>query len=563
MTRLAPSTLSATLLVIASAFLISFSPSTRPVTYTDITNSSGIHFTNANSPTVEKYLIESMTGGAAAIDFDNDGWQDIYLTNGARIHPGQKDIEAPDKSSPAFSNRLYRNNHDGSFRDVTESAGVRGKNFDMGAAVGDFNNDGFDDLLVTGFGGAVLYRNNGNGTFTDTTAQSGLQTTGWLSSAGFLDYDRDGRLDLFICRYLEWNFAANTWCGSREEGGRSYCHPDNFHPISNYLFHNNGNSKFSDVSTVTKIAATPGKALGVAFADFNNDGWPDITVANDSIQQFLFLNNRGATFTETALTAGVGYTDEGKAFAGMGTDAADVDNDGKPDIVSTALSNENYAFFHNTGDATFDYDTGRSHLGEATRLLGGWGMRVFDYDNDGIKDIFFANSHVMDNIERMQPHLRYRQPLLLLKGTGGGRFLDVSTQSGAVFKERWASRGAAFADFDNDGDIDVVVSTCGGPAYLLRNDGGNERNWIALDLRGSKDNRDGIGAQVKLTSSSSRVQYAQVTTAGSYQSANDRRLYFGLGADTVKSIEIQWPSGSRQLIEHSKLKTIETVTQQQ
>ena len=533
------------------------------VTYVDVTGRAGIHFADNNSPTPEKYLIESMTGGAAALDFDNDGWQDIYLVNGARIRSGQKDSAPPDKSQPEFWNRLYRNNHDGSFSDATQKAGVQGIGYGMGVAVGDFDNDGFDDLLTTRFGGATLYRNNGNGTFSDVTARSGLHTDGWLSSAGFFDYDRDGRLDLFICCYLQWNFSANIYCGSKAEGGRSYCHPDNFKPVSNYLFHNNGDGTFTDVTAGSHIGATPGKALGVAFADFNGDGWPDITVANDSFQQSLFLNKGDGTFAESALTAGVGYNDEGKTFAGMGTDAADVDNDGKPDIVTTALSNESYAYFHNNGDGSFDYNTGPSKIGEATRLLGGWGMHVFDYDNDGRKDIFFADSHVMDNIGKMQSHLQYLQPLLLLKGVGGAKFNDVSAQSGAVFQERWASRGAAFADFDNDGDIDVVVATLGGPAHLLLNQGGNANGWMAFDLRGSKDNRDGLGAVVKLTSASGSVQYSQASTAGSYQSAQDRRVFFGLGQESgVRSVEIAWPSGGKQIIHHPPMRRILTVKQQ-
>lgn len=533
----------------------------KPVTYSDITLSSRIHFKNNNSATAEKYLIETMTGGVAIFDYDNDGWPDIFLVNGAKIHAGQRDGEAPDKSAPEFWNRLYRNNHDGTFTDVTEKAGVRGSGFGMGAAVGDFNNDGFEDLLVTNFEGVILYRNNGDGTFTDVTQKSGLRTEGWMSSAGFFDYDNDGKLDLFICRYVDWNFSKNKYCGSRVEGGRSYCHPDNFKPISDYLFHNNGDGTFTDVSVKSHIATTPGKGLGLAFADFNNDGRLDITVANDSFQQFLFINNGDGTFTENALPAGVGYTDEGKVFAGMGTDAADIDDDGRPDIVTTALSNETYAYFHNNGDGTFNYDTNISRLGQLTRLLGGWGMRIFDYDNDGRKDLFFANSHVMDNIEKMQPHLEYLQPPLLLKQVDG-KFVNVSAQSGKIFAEKWASRGAAFGDLDNDGDIDIVVETCGGSAYVLRNDGGNQNNWIGLDLRGTKSNRDAIGAKVKLTSASGKVQYAMVTTTASYQSAQDKRLIFGIGREqSVRSIDITWPSGIKQKIEGPEVRKMLTITE--
>jgi enediyne biosynthesis protein E4 len=533
----------------------------KPVTYADITTSSRIHFKNGNSATSEKYLIETMTGGVALLDYDNDGWPDVFLVNGAKIRAGQRDSEAPDKSSPEFWNRLYHNNHDGTFTDVTEKAGVRGTGYGMGAAVGDFDNDGFEDLLVTNYGSAILYHNNGDGTFTDVTVKAGLRTEGWMSSAGFFDYDNDGKLDLFICRYVEWSFSKNKFCGSRVEGGRSYCHPDNFSPISDYLFHNNGDGTFSDMSIKSHISATPGKGLGVAFADFNNDGRLDISVANDSFQQFLFMNNGDGTFTESALAAGAGYTADGKVFAGMGTDAADVDDDGKPDIVTTALSNENYAYFHNNGDGTFNYDTNVSRLGQFTRLLGGWGMRIFDYDNDGHKDLFFANSHVMDNIEKMQPHLEYLQPLLLLKQVDG-KFVNVSEQSGKVFVEKWPSRGAAFGDLDNDGDIDVVVVTCGGPAYVLRNDGGNQNGWVGLDLRGTKSNRDAIGAKVRLTSESGRIQHGMVTTTASYQSAQDKRLFFGIGQEKgVRTIEIEWPSGTEQTVENPPIRKMITVTE--
>ncbi len=533
----------------------------QPVTYVDVTASSGIRFKNNNSATPEKYLIESMTGGVAVFDYDNDGWPDVFLTNGAKIHAGQRDDEVPDKSAPEFWNRLYHNNHDGTFTDVTEKAGVRGTGYSMGVAVGDFDNDGFEDFLVTNYGGVTLYRNNGNGTFTDVTQKAGLRTEGWASSAGFFDYDNDGKLDLFICRYLDWKFSRNQYCGSRAEGGRSYCHPDNFKPISDYLFHNNGDGTFTDVSAKSRIAASPGKGLGVAFADFNNDGRLDVSVANDSFQQFLFLNNGDGTFTENGLAAGVGYTDEGKVFAGMGTDASDLDDDGKPDIVTTALSNETYAYFHNIGDGSFNYDTNVSRLGEITRLFGGWGMRIFDYDNDGRKDLFLANSHVMDNIEKMQPHLEYLQPLLLLKQVDG-KFVNVSAQSGKVFTEKWASRGAAFGDLDNDGDIDVVIETCGGPAYVLRNEGGNRNGWIGLNLRGTVSNRDGIGAKVKLTSDSGKVQYGMVTTTASYQSAQDKRLFFGIGQENaIRRIEIAWPSGKKQVIENPAIRKMLTITE--
>ena len=523
------------------------------VTYVDATASSGLRFLHRNSKTSEKYLIETMTGGVALIDYDGDGWEDVFFVNGAKLKDPQLDNEILDKSAPEFWNRMFHNNKDGTFTDVTEKTGLRGKGYGMGAAVGDYDNDGHMDLFVSNFGQSILYRNNGDGTFSDVTTQSKLDVQGWACSAGFFDYNNDGFLDLFVSRYMVWNFSLNIYCGPKIPGGRAYCHPDNFKPISNYLFRNNGDGTFTDVSKASHIADSPGKGLGVAFGDFNNDGFMDVEVANDQVQQFLFKNNGNGTFEEIAVLAGMGFTEDGKTFSGMGTDFVDLDNDGFPDIVTTALSNESYAYFHNNGDESFTYATLISGLGEITRLLSGWGVRIFDYDNDGFKDLFIANGHVMDNIENTQPHLRSMQKPSLFRNVNN-KFVDVSDVSGVTFQQAWAGRGAAFGDLDNDGDIDIVVSNCNGPSYYIRNDGGNRNNWIAVEVRGIKSNRNGIGARLKLTAESGKVQYNLVSTTSSYLSANDHRVFFGLGAEKkIKEIEITWPGGHKQKIVEPKI----------
>jgi hypothetical protein len=530
---------------------------TSSLRYLDVTLSSGLRFLHCNSATPNKYLIETMTGGVAVLDYDNDGWLDIFFVNGAKLKTPQPNADVLDKSAPEFWNRLYRNNQDGTFADVTEKAGLKGRGYGMGVATGDYDNDGFIDLFVTNYGDCILYRNKGDGTFADVTSQSRISSEGWASSAGFFDYDNDADLDLFVCRYLTWDFKAGSiFCGSNQPGGRAYCHPDEFDPISNYLFRNNGDGTFTNVSDASSITASLGKGLGVAFADFNNDGFVDAYVANDSFQQFLFRNNGNGTFTEVGAMAGVGYSDDGKTFAGMGTDFADVDDDGFADIITTALPYQYYAYFHNNGDGSFDYCSLTSNLGEITRLFSGWGIRVFDYDSDGSKDLFVANSHVDDNIEMIQPHLRYMQKPLLLKRLGD-RFVDVSEASGEVFSQVWASRGAAFGDLDNDGDIDIVVSNCNGPAYFIRNDGGNKNHWIGLELRGKKSNRYGIGSKIVLTGNNGRHQYNLLSTAGSYLSASHHRVYFGVGEDKhIKEIRIYWPSGIKQVIANPKLNQI-------
>jgi hypothetical protein len=532
------------------------------VRFTDVTREVGVNFKQENSATSNKYLIETMGGGVAFLDYDNDGRLDIFFVNGAYLADPMPEGKLPDKSDPKFWNRLYHQNADGTFTDVTEKAGLTGmpqNHYGMGVAVGDYDNDGFEDIYVTGYGGNTLYHNNGNGTFTDVTAKAGVGAGGWSASAGFFDYDNDGRLDLFVTRYVDWTFKTNRYCGEQRPGFRAYCHPDNYDGVTNILYHNNGDGTFTDVSAKAGIANPNGKGLGVSFADYDNDGFTDIFVANDSVQCFLYHNNGNGTLTEVGLISGVGYNEDGKTFAGMGTDFSDFDNDGLPDIVVTDLSNERYMLFHNNGDGTFRDVTNRSGLGRASLVFSGWSTRLFDYDNDGWKDLFVAQSHVMDTIEKTSPNLRYLEPPLLLRNEAG-HFTKV--EAGEVFQKPWAGRGAAFGDIDNDGDLDVVVSNVGQNAYLLRNDGGNRNNWIAIETIGKKSNRDGIGSRIKIVSSSGLSQYYTVNTAVGYLSASDKKVIAGLGSDAVaKLVEIRWPSGIVQRFENVKarqtLKAIE------
>ena len=528
--------------------------------FVDVTERLGIRFVQKASPTSRKYLLETMGSGVAVFDYDNDGRLDIFFANGARIDDPMQPDAIPQKDGPQYWNRLYHQKVDGSFEDVTEKAGLAGIGYCTGVAVGDFDNDGYEDLFVTGYGRSTLYHNNGNGTFTDVTDKAGVAGSGWATSAAWFDYDHDGRLDLVVARYMEWKFD-DIYCGERREGYRSYCHPDIFKPVSVLLYHNEGNGKFIEVSHKAGVDK-PMKGLGVAVADYDKDGWPDFFIANDSIPEALYHNKRDGTFEEVALVSGIALDGGGATFAGMGVDFEDYNNDGWPDVIVTDLANQRYSLYTNFGDGTFDYATNSSGLGAITLLHSGWGVRFLDYDNDGWKDLFIVQAHVMDNIEVNEPHLHYLEPPMLLHNERGRKFTDVSSSSGEVFHKRWAGRGLASGDIDNDGKVDVIVTSNNGPARVLKNETPTDNHWLTLKLVGVKSNRDAIGAQVEIATESGK-QYASVTTASSYQSSSDPRLHFGLGnAVSVKSIRIRWPSGMVQALPETKGDQILTIKEE-
>ena len=495
----------------------------------------GLNFTLLNSPTARKYLIETMPGGVALLDYNNDGLLDVFLVNGGHIVDPLHTPEKFDRGNPRYWNRLFRQNKDGSFTDVTQTAGLANAgdgNYGMGVAVGDYDNDGYDDLFVTNYGKNVLYHNNGNGTFTDVTAKAGVAGGGWSTSAGFVDYDNDGKLDLFVTRYLDWDAKRSKACGAQHD---TYCQPGEFPAIGNLLYHNRGDRTFEDVSKSSGIAALQGHGLGVAFADYDEDGFTDIFVANDVVEQFLFHNNRNGTFSERALDAGAALSSDGKMLSGMGVVFQDCDNDGLPDLVVTQLPRGFYQAFRNEGKGLFSDRTLAAGFGAFSGSGSGWGVGLEDFDNDGWKDVFITQSHVIDNVEKLDQGLHYLEPPLLALNDHG-RFEPANAGSDTPV----AGRGAAFGDLNNDGRIDVITTVLGGhPQVFLNQQPGN--HWITIGLRGTRSNRDGYGSRVKVNG---QVRFA--TAAGSYLSSSDKRLHFGLGQTRRADIEIFWPSGVHQ-----------------
>jgi len=503
----------------------------------DVSLPRGLDFTLQNSPTAQKYLIETMPGGVALLDYNNDGLLDIFLVNGGHVTSPMRTPENFDRHDPRYWNGLYRQNKDGSFTDVTQQAGLANAgdgNYGMGVAVGDYDNDGYPDLYVTSYGKNILYHNNGDGTFTDVTAKAGVAGGGWSVSAGFFDYDNDGKLDLFVTRYMDWDTKHNKNCGGNYH---TYCPPEEFPATTNILYHNNGDGTFTDVSQRSGIAAKKGRALGVAFADYDGDGFTDIFVANDGMQQYLFHNNGNGTFTEVGLEAGAALSQDGRRLSGMGVVFQDYDNDGKPDVIVTELPREIYGVYHNDGDGTFTYRSLETGLGLLSSGSSGWGVGLEDFDNDGWKDLFVAQGHVLDNVEQIDPSLHYLEPPVLAMNHNG-RFERVD--SGNTLPA--AARGAAFGDLNNDGWQDVVMTTLGGHPQVFFNRGG-KLHWLVITLRGTRSNRDGFGARVQVNG---QTRFA--TSAGSYLSASDKRLHFGLGTAEKAKVEIAWPSGIHQTL---------------
>jgi enediyne biosynthesis protein E4 len=507
-----------------------------PIRFREVAQQSGLDFVLHNNPTPRKHMIETMAGGLAAFDYNNDGKVDIFFTNGAAIPSFKKD-------SPKFFNRLYRNDGGMKFTDVTLQAGVAGEGYSMGAAAADYDNDGYTDLFVAGVYRNILYRNLGNGKFEDVTEAAGIKSDKWSVAAGWLDYDNDGWLDLFVVNYAHWTPDFDRYCGDRERNLRVYCHPKYFEGLPNTLYRNRRDGTFEDVSKEAGILEHIGRGMSVAFADYDNDGFTDVFVTNDNLPNFLFRNRRNGTFEEVALEAGVALTNNGAPIASMGADFRDFNNDGLGDINVTALAGETFPLFRNVGKGSFSEVTHTSQLAQLSAARSGWSNGFFDFNNDGWKDLFTANSDVNDLIDLFQS-THYKQPNSLFANLGDGTFRDVSSDAGLTLAR--AHRGCAFADFDNDGKVDVVVSALGESAELWQNVSPDPNHWLVLRLTGTRSNRDGIGAKIRVGD-----QFNHVTTAVGYASSSPSTVHFGTGKlEKIDRIEIRWPSGTVQVLQN-------------
>jgi hypothetical protein len=529
-----------------------------PIHFKDIARDAGIDFVLRDSATPTKHQIEPMVGGVAVFDYNNDNHPDIYFVNGAR-QPGL------DKPDPTFYNRLYRNNGDATFTDVTLTAGVRGAGFATGVAAADYDNDGFADLFIAGVNRNILYRNRSDGTFEDVTGKAGLdhdpaRRKPWSISAGWFDYDNDGDLDLFVVNYCVWIPEKEPPCTIGKS--RTYCHPRYYEGLPNHLYRNNGDGTFTDVSAASGIGAHVGKGMSAAFLDFDKDGRLDVFVANDTVPNFLFRNEGSGRFREVGLNSGVAFNDDGRAVSSMGADARDFDNDGREDIFVTANNNETFPLFRGLGKSLFSDVTYPSGVGRDSMAYTGWSNGAYDFDNDGDKDLFAACGAIDDNVEEYS-HRQSKHPNLVLTNAGNGRFTNASQLAGQDFQVAARHRGAAFGDFDGDGRVDAVVTRIGEPARLFRNSSTTTNQWIGIRLRGTRSNRQGLGATVHVTGASGRQQWNRVTTAVGYASSSDPTLMFGMGPDkSAKQIEIRWPSGSIQALTNVACGKYITVTEQ-
>lgn len=529
------------------------------IKFEDIAQKAGVHFVTENSPTPEKHQPEAMPAGVALFDYDGDGLLDIYLVNGA-------EMPSMVKTGPKYYNRLFHNNGDGTFTDVSERAGVTGAGYGMGAAVGDYDNDGWPDLFVANVNGNQLFHNNGDGTFTDVTAKAGLSGAVyngrkmWSIAAGWFDYNNDGLLDLFVANYCQWDPHFEPVCTGLD--GRGYCHPNSFAPLPNTLYRNNGDGTFTDVSAETGISSVLGKGMGVVFADYDGDGFLDVFVANDNSPNLLFHNLGGKRFEEVGFQAGVAYNDEGTPLASMGADFRDLNNDGLPDLWHTAIENETFPLFINKGKGQFRNESQKSRLANLTRPMSGWSNGIVDLDNDGWKDLVVARSNVLDNIAQISHHFRYAEPNSVFRNLGNGQFEDVSASAGTDFTRPRPHRGLAYGDLDNDGRMDLVVTALGAPVSVFRNITETRNHWVLLKLTGTKSNRMGIGAQIRIITDDGRMLYNEATTSTGYAASSDPRVHFGLGSSRVmKEIEIRWPSGIRQLLHNEAADRVLEVTE--